>query len=171
MSDSKQKRGSKEVKKIELKKISEIEYKGPKKTFTQELTKDEIFKLLEGYKKVEYDDLNKGFHVRYFSKNSKTGKMEFKMGGMILKIYEEFVVLSSGTLNWSVQKKDTHFYQQMSMEQIKIDLKTEFDGEIYVMQKQQEKYKEKISNLHEKIREKDKRITFLENELQKLKKK
>ena len=88
-----------------LKKISDKKYTGPKKTFTEKLTKNEIKNLLDGYTETPFDKLHIGHNVRYFVNNVKSGNLDFRMGGFIIKIEEDFVIISNGTVNWSAQKK------------------------------------------------------------------
>jgi len=92
-----------------------------KKTFTENLSKDDIEKKLEDYKKVE--DISKvplDTHLRYFIK--KDNKLVFRMGGN-LKIntkLPEYVILKNAIgKEWSVQVKDTIFFKKMSISEIK----------------------------------------------------
>lgn len=119
-----------------LKKISDVEYIGPKKTFTQELSKEEINKLLEGYTETSFSKLNKGFHVRYFKKVNNS--LEFKMGGTILKKEPEYIILTNGTVNWSVQKINNIFYQQESISNIKNELEEQYIEQIETLKKEKE---------------------------------
>lgn len=144
-----------------LKKISDVEYNGPKKTFTQELTTTEIKALLEGYEEIEFDDLQKGYHVRYFSKNKTTGKMEFKMGGTVIKMSENYLILSNGKINWSVQFNDTIFYKQLSMADIKADLERESGLYIKAKEKEIVELKKQIAELKKLNEEKDAKIASL----------
>ena len=127
---------------IKLKKISDVEYKGPKKTFTQDLSKEEIDELLKGYEPTHSDDLKRGYHIRYFSPNKTTGKSEFKMGGTIIKLnLPKYVVLTNGCLNWTVQVEKTIFFQQTPVSEIKKQLELEFErnqGEYIAIIKQLE---------------------------------
>lgn len=136
--------------KKELKKISDVEYTGSKKTFTQELTPEEIKNLLEGYEEVEYNELKRGFHIRYFSKN-KEGKMGFKMGGNIIKLnIPDYIVLTNGKVNWSVQINNSTFYQQLTMTQIKDDIEREYKAELFIKDKEILKLKDIIKSLKKK---------------------
>lgn len=107
-----------------------------KKTFTENLTKEEINKKLEDYKLV--DDISKiplDTHLRYFIK--KDNQMLFRMGGNLKRNLDlpKFIVLKNaiGT-EWTVQIKDTIFYKKMSIIEIK------------------EEYEIIITELHEKIK-------------------
>ena len=114
------------------KKISEVPYVGPKKTLTQQLTSDEIKDLLDGYKQVSFNELKLFHHIRYYHKDKKTNEVQFKMGGTIIKINEEkqYIVLSSGSLSWSVQKENTIFYQVVPLSEIKIELENKYKDEM-----------------------------------------
>lgn len=119
---------------------------GNKKTFTDNLTKDEINQKLEDYKLV--DDISKvslDTHLRYFIK--KDGEMLFRMGGNLKRNLDlpNYVVLKNalGT-EWTVQVKDTLFYKKMTIKEIK------------------EEYDEIINELHDKIKKLKIRIKELE---------
>jgi hypothetical protein len=154
-----------------LKKISDVDYNGPKKTFTQELTTEEIQSLLEGYKEVNYDDLKKGYHIRYFSKNKNTGKSEFKMGGTVIKIELDYVVLTNGSINWSVQLKNAIFYQQMTMEEIRNDLKMEYDAQLHIKNNEIAKLKLLVKEMKKVMLNKDDTIELLNKKLSNVMKK
>jgi hypothetical protein len=90
-------------------------YVKPKKTFTDQLTKDEIKHLLEDYEEVkDIKKLMKGTHIRYFE--NKDGEYLFRMGGIVTVIKEPlYIVLSNGTRTWSVQlKEDTILFSKLS---------------------------------------------------------
>jgi len=123
--------------KTELKKLSDVKYVGDKKTFTESLTKEQIVDLLDGYNETDFSNIKMGFHVRYFKENN--GKMDFRMGGTIIKIEKDYVIVSNGKANWSVQKNNTTFYQQAPLSQIKKDI--------------EEKYIKKITENEDKIQE------------------
>jgi len=93
-----------------------------KKTFTSNLTKDEINEKLQDYKLV--DDISKvplGTHLRYFI--MKDGNKLFRMGGNLKRNLDlpKFVVLVNALgAEWTVQIKDTTFYKKMSINEISI---------------------------------------------------
>lgn len=167
-------------------KISEIPYTGPKTTITQQLTKEEITDLLDGYDKTNFDDLKPFYHVRYYHKDKKTGEVQFKMGGTIIKINNEknYIVLSSGSLSWSVQKENTIFYQAVPLSVMKQRFEEQY---INKMQKtiientELLAYAKKLdtsikeltnenNNLKATLNKKDKKITKLEDFIKKTKK-
>lgn len=98
-------------------------YKKTTKSYQDKLSPDEIKSKLEEYKQVE--DISKvplNSHLRYFSINTKTGKKQFRLGGFLTKIDNEYVVLSNGSLSWSVQIKSTVFFQKMNFSDLKEEL-------------------------------------------------
>lgn len=133
-----------------------------KKTFTGNLTKDEIEEKLQDYKLV--DDISKvplGTHLRYFV--MKNGTKLFRMGGNLKRNLDlpKFIVLVNalGT-EWTVQVKDTTFYKKMSLKEIK----EEYDGII-------DELHEKIKKYKTKIEEKDNTIVELQETIKKIKSK
>lgn len=95
-------------------------YNRPYITYTDSLTNNEIKHLLEDYTKVKDISLiEKGTHIRYFSKNNN-GEYQFRTGG-VLKINNEpdkFIILNNGRKSWSVQTKDTIFYSKVIINKI-----------------------------------------------------
>ena len=126
--------------------VQKAGYTRPDKTFTDNLTKEEIEKRLEDYEKVT--DLFKvplGVHMRYFTKDKKTGEKVFRMGGQLHhnKGLPEYVMLSNGTTQWSVQVKDSIFFRKLTLEEIKEALKEE----ITILKEKNEKLKNDIKKL------------------------
>ena len=98
-------------------------YKKTTKTYQEKLSPDEIKKKLEEYKQV--DDIKEvplNSHLRYFSINTKTGKKQFRLGGFLTKINKDYVILSNGSLSWSVQINSTVFFQKMTFSELKNEL-------------------------------------------------
>ena len=116
-----------------------------KKTFTENLTKEEINEKLEDYKLV--DDLSKvplDTHLRYFVK--KDNEMLFRMGGNLKRNFDipNFIILKNAVgTEWTVQIKDTIFYKKMSIKEIK----EEYDGIISELHDKIKKLKLKIKEL------------------------
>jgi len=117
-----------------------------KKTFTENLTKDDINQKLEDYKLVE--DISKvplDTHLRYFIK--KNGEMLFRMGGNLkrnLDLTNYIVLKNAQGIKWTVQVKDTIFYKKMTIKEIK------------------DEYEGIINELHDKIKKLKIRIKELE---------
>ena len=124
----------------------EINEETKKKTFTENLSKDDINKKLEDYKLV--DDMSTvplDTHLRYFIK--KNGEMLFRMGGNLKRNLDlpNYIVLKNAQgIEWTVQIKDTIFYKKMSIKEIK------------------EEYENIISELHDKIKKLKNKIKELE---------
>jgi hypothetical protein len=86
----------------------------------------------EDYKKVEnIKNVSIGTHCRYFTIDSKTKQKVFRLGGNLNKIDPEgrFVVLTNGTLSWSVQIPNSTFYQKMTEIEVKDEMKKELKKE------------------------------------------
>jgi hypothetical protein len=133
---------------------------GEKKTFTSNLTKDEINEKLQDYKLVEdISTVPLGTHLRYFT--MKGGVKLFRMGGNLKRNLDlpKFVVLVNALgAEWTVQIKDTTFYKKMSLKEIK----DEYDDII-------EELHEKIKKYKTKIDEKDNIISELQETIKKTK--
>ena len=119
-----QKKSSKKVEKeIEIEKTyTKKGYVRPDVTFTDQLSKEQIQEKLEDYTKV--DDIYKvplGVHLRYFT--NKDGKLVFRMGGKLHRNtgLPDYLILDSGSAQWSVQVKDTIFYRKMTIDEIKTE--------------------------------------------------
>jgi len=117
----------------------------PKSTFTDNLSKEDVEKKLEDYKKV--DDISNvliGTHLRYFAK--KDGELIFRMGGNLKSNtgLPKFVILKNAEgVEWSVQVEGTIFYKKMSIQEIK----DEYEEIIKELNGKIKKLKEKIRNL------------------------
>ena len=123
-------------------------YKRPDKTFQDTLENEDIKNLLKNYsvvKNIFLIDLNT--HIRYFSK--KNNKTLFRMGGNLLKVNEEkgYIVLTNGKINWSVQVKNTIFFKEISID----ELRNEYENKI-------KKYKNKIKNLESSLQKIKKKL-------------
>ena len=86
------------------KRLSKSNYNRPEKTLTDTLQSNiEMQKKLKNYIRVDdIEDVNINTHVRYVT--LKEGKQRFCLGGLLKKIHNKYVVLSNGTLTWSVQR-------------------------------------------------------------------
>jgi hypothetical protein len=112
-------------------------YNRPETTYQQTLSNHDIKEKLKEYKKVDnIKQVSIGTHCRYFSYDSKTKQKVFRLGGNLNKIDPEgrFVVLSNGTLSWSVQIPNTTFYQKMTESEVKDEMKKELKKEIMTEQ-------------------------------------
>ena len=132
-----------------MSRLGNDEYKRPKKTLTDKLTKDEIQSKLEDY--IEVEDIGTiplNTHLRYFTEkiDEKTKKKSkvFRLGGFLVNKsnYDKYVVLSNvpetGVINnnkktWSVNTQKSIFYRKQSIDEIK------------------EEYEDEIGELHDEI--------------------
>jgi hypothetical protein len=128
------------------------DYVRPAVTKTDQLTPDEIAKLIEDYRLV--DDLHTvplGTHLRYFTPDPNTGELKFKYGGLLHRnngLNDGWIMLSNGTTKpWSVQIKGCKFYKKMTDAEIK------------------QEYNNMIDAKNAKLQEYKDRIRMLENEL------
>jgi hypothetical protein len=118
-------------------------YQRPKKTYQDKLTPDEIEEKLEEYIKV--DDINKvalNSHMRYFTLNDKTGKKEFRLGGFLTNRdqSDKYVILSNGTISWSVQTQNSIFFKKMTIK----ELKQEYEDKIETLENENNKLKKAL---------------------------
>jgi hypothetical protein len=118
---------------LPTKKIARTNYQRPVQTYQDNLTKQQIKEQLKDYKEVnDITALSVGCHVRYFSTDLKTKKKLFRLGGSINKIDPEyrFIILTNGTVSWSVQIANTSFWKKLTESEYKEELKEEVRKEI-----------------------------------------
>ena len=115
-------------------------YKKTSKSYQEKLSPNEIKKKLEEYKQVQnIKDVSLNSHLRYFNFNPKTGKKQFRLGGFLTKINDDYVILSNGTLSWSVQINNSVFFQKLTFSELKQELTEKISS----------KYEKKIEKLNE----------------------
>jgi predicted amino acid racemase len=133
-------------------------YNRPDKTYQETLSNQEIKEKLKEYKKV--DDIKTvsiGTHIRYFNIDHKTKEKTFRLGGTLNKIDPEgkYVILSNGSVTWSVQVPNAQFFQKMSeaefKDELKKELKKELMSEIPQHDEDIEIFKKEIKNLKTKL--------------------
>jgi len=118
-------------------------YQRPKKTYQDKLTPDQIEEKLEEYIKV--DDITKvplNSHMRYFTLNKKTNKKEFRLGGFLTNRDnpDKYVILSNGSISWSVQVDNSIFFKKMTIK----DLKKEYEDKIESLENENNKLKKAL---------------------------
>ena len=160
--------------------ITDVEYVGDlNNTFTKTLSQTEIKELLNGYKRVEHDELQKGFNIRYFIKDKKTNEMLFRTGGMITYIdNDKKYIVVSGAKSFSVQLKPTTvFYQAMSISDIVRNIKEKHEitesvlnDQIQTLEKENEILMKHNKLMMKDITNKNKQIAKLEETIKKLQK-
>ena len=114
-------------------------YKKTSKSYQEKLSPNEIKQKLEEYKQVEnIKSVSLNSHLRYFNFNPKTGQKQFRLGGFLTKINEDYVILSNGTLSWSVQINNSVFFQKLTFSELKQELTEKISN----------KYEKKIEKLN-----------------------
>jgi len=77
--------------------LSDDGYERPRKTFTDSIqTIEEIKNKLKDYEEVEQDDvdfLEKGALVRYIKYNKETGHEKLILGGIVINVFPEYILL------------------------------------------------------------------------------
>ena len=132
------------------------------KTVQENMSPDEIKKKLEEYKLSEDNSMiQPGIMVRYFNINPTTGKKQFRLGGKVIKNETEYMVLESGNkVRWSVQKKNTIFYQKMTFAELKEELikkiSKKYEKEINDLLTENEKLKETLKEIKKTVGKKSK---------------
>ena len=108
--------------------LSKTEYDRPSTTITDTFQNDEaMLKKLEGYEEVDMlERVEYNTHVRYIT--LKEGVPRFCLGGLLKRVFEDYVVLSNGKLTWSVQRNfyneqkqvifNTKFYKYISKDRM-----------------------------------------------------
>jgi len=78
--------------------LSQNDYKRPKKTLTEEYQNDELIQeKLKNYEEVpldEIDFLSNGTHLRYITFDPKTKKELFRFGGILVTRKKDYVILA-----------------------------------------------------------------------------
>jgi hypothetical protein len=146
------------------KRITRTQYNRPVKTFQDTLSNADIKDKLKDYKKVT--DISKiviNTHLRYFTKDKKTGNQLFRLGGTLTKIDPElrYVILSNGDLSWSVQINNSTFFQKMTDRELRDEIRREVTEE-------QGYTKDGYSNMSNdnEVKELKKHIKLLTNKLE-----
>jgi hypothetical protein len=94
---------------MKIKRINQDDYNKPLKTITDLFqTQDRVQEILEDYQEIsneEIDNIPLGVHVRYISYNKKTALEAFRFGGVIRKIYPNYLVLiGNNNVSFCVQR-------------------------------------------------------------------
>ena len=133
-----------------------------KNSIQKNLSPDEIKEKLEEYKRVEnIDTVALNAHLRYFS-TDKSGNKNFRLGGFLTKIDKDkgYMILSNGNVSWSVQLKDSIFFQKMTFKDLKDELSKNieegFKKEIKDLKKENKKLKDTILKIKNEIKKKGK---------------
>lgn len=110
--------------------LGRTDYTGPGTTLTDSLQEaGEYRKKLQGYTSVQnIDSVNDNTHVRYFVYNLERRKWLFRMGGLLKRRHEKYIVLSNGRHTWCVQREvqdsatedvyETKFFKILSKQEL-----------------------------------------------------
>ncbi len=133
-----------------------------KNSIQKNLSPDEIKEKLEEYKRVDdVSTVSLNAHLRYFT-TDKTGNKNFRLGGFLTKIDREkgYMILSNGNVSWSVQIKDSIFFQKMTFKDLRDELSRNieegFKKEIKDLKKENKKLKDTIIEIKNQVKKKTK---------------
>tara|TARA_B100001248_G_scaffold258370_1_gene242398 strand:+ start:3619 stop:4065 length:447 start_codon:yes stop_codon:yes gene_type:complete len=133
-----------------------------KNSIQKNLSPEEIKEKLEEYKRVEnVETLALNAHLRYFN-TDKNGNKNFRLGGFLTKIDKDkgYMILSNGNVSWSVQIKDSIFFQKMNFKDLKEELTRNieegFKKEIKDLKKENKKLKDTIIEIKNEVKKKSK---------------
>ena len=131
-------------------------YKRPEKTYTDNLTQEDIDDMLDEYKMV--DDISKvplGVHLRYCVID-KNGKKKFRVGGFLHKNagIPKYLILTNNTTSWTVQIKNTTFFRKMTSAEVK----AEYEDEIEEMRNESQKIIDKLESDNTTLKKMVKRL-------------
>ena len=166
------------------KKIARTNYQRPVQTYQENLTKLQIKEQLKDYKEInDITMLSIGCHVRYFSTDPKTKKKLCRLGGSINKIDPEyrFIILTNGTISWSVQIANTSFWKKLTESEYKEEFKEEIRKEIMTeepdnkptqkLEKENLELKKELKDLSKRNDKLAEQLKKIENEIKKNKEK
>jgi hypothetical protein len=169
---------------LPTKKIARTNYQRPAQTYQDNLTKQQIKEQLKDYKECnDITMLSVGSHIRYFSTDLKTKKKLFRLGGSVNKIDPEyrFIILTNGTISWSVQIANTTFWKKLTESEYKEELKEELRKEIMTeeqdnnptqkLEKENSELKKDLKNLFKKNELLTEQLKRIESEIKKNKEK
>jgi hypothetical protein len=89
---------------LPTRRITKTSYERPNTTYQDTLQTDEaMLEKLAGYEEVTMPEhIEYRVHTRYIT--YKDGKAKFCLGGLMMRVYPDYVVMSNGTISWSVQR-------------------------------------------------------------------
>jgi hypothetical protein len=86
-----------------VKRLSNTTFERPTETLSDTLQDaDKMAEKLKNYVEMDISFIPMNTHVRYIT--MKNNKPHFCLGGLLKRNEKEYVVLSNGSLSWSVQK-------------------------------------------------------------------
>jgi hypothetical protein len=146
----------------QLVRLGDDKYVRPKKTYSDNVGKDEILRALEDYIEDDIENIKLGTSVRYFA-----GK-KFRFGGNLINIsgLPKYVVLSNGQKSWSVQMKNTKFFKKLSLK----DLKQDYEDALNFKTLENKNLHRKLDKYEESYRKIKKENIKLKEQIKKLEK-
>jgi len=141
------------------KRISKDNYNRPKYTIQDKMTEEEIEEKLADY--IEVEDILKvpiGSHIRYYTLiPGKDGELKkaFRLGGQLKNKdnADKYIILSNGTVTWTVQIDTSILYRKMTIDEIKEDYENiikELEETNLQLKKDNKKLLKKIMELEKK---------------------
>ena len=141
------------------KRISKDNYNRPKHTIQDKMTEEEIEEKLADY--IEVEDILKvpiNSHIRYYTLiPGKDGELKkaFRLGGQLKNKdnADKYIILSNGTVTWTVQIDTSILYRKMTIEEIKEDYENiikELEETNLQLKKDNKKLLKKIMELEKK---------------------
>jgi hypothetical protein len=135
---------------------ADTDYKKEGKSLQQTLSPNEIKEKLQEYTQInDIGEAPLNSHIRYFTID-KNGKKQFRLGGFLTKIDNDYVILSNGKLSWSVQKNNSIFFKKMSYNELKEELiekiSNKFEKKLISLEKENETLKNTLKDIKRTIR-------------------
>jgi hypothetical protein len=141
------------------KRISKDNYNRPKYTIQDKMTEEEIEEKLADY--IEVEDILKvpiNSHIRYYTLiPGKDGELKkaFRLGGQLKNKdnADKYIILSNGTVTWTVQIDTSILYRKMTIDEIKEDYENiikELEETNLQLKKDNKKLLKKIMELEKK---------------------
>ena len=88
--------------------------------------------------------------------NPKNGEKQCRLGGFLTKIADVYVVLANGKLSWSVQVKNTIFFQKMTFTELKTELTLKiskhFDKQLEELKDENKKMKNILKQVKKEVK-------------------
>lgn len=125
-------------------------YIRPNITYTDTLSKNEIMEFLQDFEQV--DDIDKikiGSYISYIDLDKNNS---FRLGGMVIQAKDDYFILASGRITFSVQKSNKIFFKRLNY----TELKKEIEQDIKF-------YKNIINEKDKQIKNLVEYINFLKN--------
>lgn len=143
--------------------LTQDNYKRPKKTVSDKMTAEEIEEKLDEYTRVEdMNDVPVGTHLRYF--DTTDGKMLYRPGGNLINKsgLPEYIVLRAVAGTFSVQMKNKIFYRKMSAKEKEVEFNQIISEKDNLIKELQLENKSLIHSLAKKEKECTKLLSMIE---------